>query len=489
MKKISFTIAFLAIFSVLSAQTKDSRWAVGLHTNFTEYQGDLGNEFLSFEDIDPGIGLSLGYYLSPSFDLTAKVTYFDVDYTDTDGTYGRGNRGYADKVGTRYGDWGFNGDMWASALNLKFKLNNGWLFKEEAAISPFAIGGIGFTRIHSESTRDVQSSKTYSNMAFYYGGGLNLRLSDRWNMILEAGIYNPMTDVYDGIDKGTSNWSGADNSNDQFLQYSLGVTYSLGKRVDSDGDGVFDKDDKCPNTPIGVAVDKAGCPIDTDGDGVADYLDKCPAEAGTVEGCPDKDGDGVIDKKDKCPDVAGLKELDGCPDADDDKDGVLNLSDKCPETPAGVQVDSKGCPVDTDGDGIADYLDKCPNEEGPEKTQGCPVQKQLNEFAKQIYFNFDKATVKSESLTVLDQVVEMLQKHADGAFTVTIDGHTDNRGSDVYNQKLSEKRAAAVKDYLISKGMPAEKLHSRGYGETRPIASNKTKEGRAQNRRTEIIVE
>ncbi len=131
---------------------------MGLHTNFTEYQGDLGNEFLEFKDIDPGIGLSVGYYLSPSFDLTAKMTYFDVDYKDTDGTYGAGNRGYAQKVGTPYGDWGFNGDMWAGAANLKFKFNNGWLLGENAVVAPFAIGGVGFTHIHSESTRNVRSS-------------------------------------------------------------------------------------------------------------------------------------------------------------------------------------------------------------------------------------------------------------------------------------------------------------------------------------------
>ncbi len=305
---------------------------------------------------------------------------------------------------------------------------------------------------------------------------------------LEAGIYNPMTDVYDGIDRGTVTWNGAGDSDDEFLQYSLGLSLNLGSKVDTDGDGVADRKDKCPDTPVGVAVDENGCPLDTDGDGVADYLDKCPAVAGTVNGCPDTDGDGVIDLKDKCPEVAGLKELQGCPDGDDDKDGVFNLKDKCPNTPVGVKVDAKGCPVDTDGDGIADYLDKCPKEAGPAKTQGCPVQEKLNKFAKQIYFNFNKSSLKPESFVVLDQVVDLLKENA-GTYKVAIKGYTDSMGSDAYNLRLSDKRAAVVKDYLVKKGIPADKLSSRGYGESNPIATNETAEGRAQNRRTEIVVE
>ncbi len=490
MKKLSLIFAFVAITSVLFAQTKDHRWAVGLHATQTNYQGDLGNEFLRFNDIDPGVSLSLGYYLSPTFDITAKAGWGHVDYKDINGTYAKCRGGVADVMGTYNKEsWSFYGGLWNASANLKLKFNNGWLLKEDSFISPFLIGGLGFTRFQSVAVINHIHKGTYTNFALYYGAGLNVRLTERLNMVLEAGIYNPMTDVYDGVEEKTVPvWNGVKESNDEFLQYSIGFTYSLGKMKDADGDGVADKKDKCPNTPAGVAVDKDGCPIDTDGDGVADYLDKCPKVAGTIEGCPDTDKDGIIDSKDKCPKVAGLKELQGCPDGDDDKDGVANLKDKCPNTPKGVKVDAKGCPIDTDGDSVADYQDKCPKVAGSPKTQGCPVQEQLNAFAKDVYFNTNSATLKRESYAVLDQVVALLKKY-NGNYNIAIKGYTDSVGRDSYNLKLSEKRALAVKNYLVKKGVSASKLSSRGYGEANPIATNKTKEGRAKNRRTEIVVE
>ncbi len=503
MKKISLMIAILAVTSVLFAQTKDQRWSVGLHANQTNYQGDLGNGFLRFKGIDPGVSLSLGYYLSPSFDITAKAGWSHTHFQDNDGTYAVGHKGIADLMGAHNNEnWKFYGALWNASANLKFKFNNGWLLKEEATFAPFAIGGVGVTRFESVAIMNHKHEGTYQNLALYYGAGLNVRLSERLNMVLEAGIYNPMTDVYDGITPETvPAWNGNNNmgekghgdaakSNDEFLQYSLGFTYNLGKRADADNDGVADRKDKCPNTPAGVAVDENGCPIDTDGDGVADYLDKCPKVAGKVKGCPDTDGDGIIDSKDRCPKVAGLKALQGCPDSDDDKDGVVNLKDKCPNTPRGVRVDAKGCPIaiDTDGDGVIDSEDKCPNVAGSPRTQGCPVQEQLNAFARDVYFNTNSATLKRESYAVLDQVVRLLQKY-NGNYNIAIKGYTDSVGRDSYNLKLSEKRAAAVKNYLVRKGVSASKLSSRGYGEANPIATNKTKEGRAKNRRTEIVVE
>ncbi len=509
MKKINLVVAFMTLATALFAQTEDSKWNVGLHLNSTHYQGDLGTEYVNFSDIDPGLSLSLGYYLSPTFDITVKAGWSYADFMDENGTYGFGNKGYSDKIGyynknSKEG-WKFYGSFMNASANLKLKLNNGWLLKEEAKVAPFLIGGIGATRINSVSVTNKKSEDTYSKLTLYYGGGLKFHLSERLDMVLEAGIYNPMSDVYDGIDKTTAaGWDGTnhrgkeghgdvDKRNDRFLQYSIGVTYNLGKKKDSDQDGVADIKDKCPNTPSGVAVDEDGCPIDTDGDGVADYLDKCPKVKGLskLQGCPDKDddNDGVLNLADKCPNTpAGVKvDSNGCP-FDSDNDGVSNLADKCPNTPAGVKVDSKGCPIDTDGDGVADYLDKCPNEAGAAKTNGCPIQAKLNEFAKQIYFNTNKATLRGESYAILNQIVEILKKYSEQKYNVLINGYTDSVGNNQYNKKLSERRAATVKNYFIQKGISASKLESRGHGEANPIATNKTKEGRAKNRRTEIIV-
>ncbi len=212
MKRIVLILVGVLVFTSVFAQDASRKWSVGLHGNLNAYQGDLGNGFFEFDEIwkDEGIGVSLEYYLSPAFDVTLKGTYFHLDYKDDNGTYSKGKGGYADLVGADYGSWRFNGDMLTGTANLKFKFNNGWLLKEESLIAPFAIGGVGVMRIHSESFRNTRrNSKNYSNMALYYGAGLNFRLSEYFNMIFEAGVYNPMTDVYDGIDRGTVRWKGA----------------------------------------------------------------------------------------------------------------------------------------------------------------------------------------------------------------------------------------------------------------------------------------
>ncbi len=501
MKK--FSLKVLAILSVslllgssLFAQTKDNKWSIGLHANQTNYQGDLGNGFLKFDDIDPGVSISLSRYLSPTFDITAKAGWSHVDFQDNDGTYALGNKGIADLMGSYDNkNWRFYGALWNASANLKFKFNNGWLFKEDVFMAPFAIGGVGVTRFETTAVTDHLSEDTYSNLALYYGGGINFRLSERLNMVLEAGIYNPMTDVYDGVDPTTAPaWNGkndkkgnAGDSNDEFLQYSVGFAYNLGKKKDADGDGVADRKDECPNTPAGVAVDEKGCPIDTDGDGVADYLDKCPNVPGTVDGCPDKDGDGIADKDDACPDVKGVKALNGCPDADGD--GVADAKDKCPDTPKGVKVDEKGCPIDTDGDGIPDYLDKCPRKAGVEANNGCPEEKKEEVpvyFDRVVHFNFGKSYIRKADIKILNEVVDKMKE--DTSLTAKVSGHTDWIGGDAMNQRLSERRAKAVKKYLVSKGVDANRILTEGFGEASPVATNETAKGRAENRRAEIRI-
>ena len=196
--------------------------------------------------------------------------------------------------------------------------------------------------------------------------------------------------------------------------------------VDSDGDGVPDDRDECPNTPAGVSVDSSGCPLDTDGDGVPDYLDQCPG------------------------------------------------------TPAGVSVDHTGCPPDSDGDGVVDHLDQCPDtpEGATVNSVGCWA------FEGTVLFGFDRYDIRPEAYPVLDDVVLILERNP--AMEVEIQGHTDSIGDAAYNQGLSEKRAKAIMDYLASHGIASYRLSAKGYGETLPIASNETEEGRAQNRRVQL---
>jgi OOP family OmpA-OmpF porin len=202
---------------------------------------------------------------------------------------------------------------------------------------------------------------------------------------------------------------------------------------DSDGDGVPDSRDKCPGTPAGVRVDNTGCPLDSDGDGVPDYLDKCP---GTPSGTP-------VDDK-------------GCP-LDSDGDGVLDVDDECPGTPPGTRVDSKGCPL------------------------------QAVTALEGVEFGSDSADLTPASEVILDATAAELARHPD--MKVEIAGHTSSTGPAEYNQALSERRAQAVADYLISKGLSADRFTVTGYGESDPVADNSSREGRARNRRVEMRIE
>jgi OOP family OmpA-OmpF porin len=199
----------------------------------------------------------------------------------------------------------------------------------------------------------------------------------------------------------------------------------LAKCLDSDGDGVYDHSDKCPNTPKGVKVDIKGCPLDSDGDGVYDYLDQCP------------------------------------------------------NTPKGVKVDAKGCPLDTDGDGVYDYLDKCPG-----TPKGAIVDERGCWVLGGVLFDTAKWSIKNQYYPVLEEVVSVLK--ANPSLKLQIAGHTDSRASKEYNQKLSENRAKAVKEYLVKRGIKPGRLTSKGYGLSMPIAPNDTPEGMVKNRRVEL---
>ena len=268
--------------------------------------------------------------------------------------------------------------------------------------------------------------------------------------------------------------------------------------LDGDGDGVPDGIDRCPDTPAGFPVDGEGCPLDGDRDGVPDGDDKCPGTAPEVKvdarGCPaDSDGDGVLDPSDRCPDTPrGAKvDLDGCP-VDSDGDGVLDGKDECPDTPRFAHVDARGCPSDGDGDGVFDGIDRCPQTPAGSAVDevGCPAAKPLFEEQRRtlvldgVNFAHASAELDPRSRGTLDQVAASLLAWPE--VRVEVGGHTDSTGNDSYNLALSRRRAEAVRDYLVGRGVPATRLTARGYGETEPIASNADKDGRGRNRRVEL---
>jgi len=231
-------------------------------------------------------------------------------------------------------------------------------------------------------------------------------------------------------------------------------------------------------------------PVDTDGDGIPDNIDKCPDVKGTqkYEGCPtpDTDRDGINDEEDACPTIAGTAKYKGCPIPDTDGDGINDEEDACVTVPGIAKY--KGCPIpDTDNDGVNDEDDECVDRAGPASNRGCPlapkpeVVEAVNRAATRIYFQTGSAKLLPKSFTALNEVVKIM--NSEETLGIDIEGHTDHVGSDELNQKLSEERAASVYNYLKAKSVNTDRMSSTGFGESKPKADNNTAAGRAQNRR------
>lgn len=454
MKNLSrLLLAMLLVFAIgnTNAQDKNNPWQINLGVNAVDAypSGDGGlfsetifDEYFNAEDhwnILPSLStITVSKYLGSGFSL--------------------GVGGSINKI-TKWGDISKGPDVTNNVSDLSYYAFDGTVkynFLEGTVIDPYLGVGGGYTWIDDIGAGTVNGTV-----------GLNVWFTENIGLTLQSSYKHAFEDYLQ-----------------THFQHSAGISIKFGG-VDTDGDGIFDKDDACPDVP-GLAAFN-GCP-DTDGDGIEDSKDACPNEAGLPEfnGCPDTDGDGVPDKDDKCPTVAGLKSLAGCPDADGD--GVADADDKCPNV-AGPAANG-GCPwPDTDGDGVLDKDDKCPDVKGTVANNGCPevseeVQKTLNEYAKTILFDTGKSTIKAQSQAVLADIIKILNEYPTAKFTV--EGHTDSVGSDASNQTLSESRALAVKDYLTKNGVDEFRLSSKGYGESKPIDTNNTAKGRANNRRVEI---
>ena len=413
------------------------------------------------------------------------------------------------------------------AMSLDGQIQLGY-FPTEARLKPYLYAGMGV---------NMDGPDNDINLQMPLGIACNIRIFNQVHLQVQ-------TEYRTSFGVNRNNWL-----------HSAGLLYMFGggskdknkadkNAVDTDNDGVPDKDDSCPDSP-GVAA-FSGCP-DTDNDGIGDFEDDCPTLAGLLEfnGCPDMDSDGVSDREDDCPDAAGLPELRGCPDGDND--GVSDPMDSCPEQPG--PADNNGCPTevndrdddgvvdgedacpdqqglarfngcpdmdadgvpdkddpcpraagslngcpDTDGDGVADDADRCPSIPGVLSQNGCPEQQTsstsvitvedkeiLDRAMYAVKFETGNARLRGESNSVLEQIADVMNRYP--GYFLKISGHTDSIGSSSDNQKLSEKRAKACYDYLVSKGISTSRMEYKGHGEKQPIATNKYKDGREKNRR------
>jgi OOP family OmpA-OmpF porin len=341
-------------------------------------------------------------------------------------------------------------------------LNLIYTFLPDATATPYLSTGFGVVHWDANYRPEKMDLEEQRDPAFNVGGGLEVFLSDVIALDINGTWRYMLTDDKDVIGLSYRDEGLVSNDN-QILYIGVGLTWYPRPPKDSDGDGVCDKMDECPDTPKCCIVDERGCPKDSDGDGVCDGCDKCP----------DTPKCAIVDKK-------------GCP-KDSDGDGVYDGCDKCPDTPECCKVDKDGCPIDSDGDGVCDGCDKCPGTpEGVEVDEvGCP-KCDLSEL-EGITFRFDKSDVIPDPNPVLDKVLGILRRCGDAK--VEIHGHTCSIGTEAYNMKLGMRRAEAVKTYLISHdGINADNLFPKSFGETKPITSNDTKEGREKNRRVEFHI-
>jgi OOP family OmpA-OmpF porin len=445
-------LAVIALFTLVAvgnvnAQDENNPWAVSFGANVVDF-------FLPGHDISGNLEDLVGsndWNILPSISRISAEKYLNKGFSLQ-------LAGSINKIENVITENDADALYWSADAIVKYDLNN--LVGKTGWFDPFVFLGGGYVSYDSVGEGMAQA-----------GLGFNTWFNENLGLNFQTGVKTGFADKIDN-----------------HFQTSLGLVIRFGGK-DTDGDGVYDKFDACPE--VAGLVEFKGCP-DADGDGIKDSDDACPNDAGlaAMNGCPDSDGDGVADKDDMCPNAKGTKANKGCPDSDGD--GVLDKDDKCSNVAGPVA--NAGCPwPDTDGDGVLDKDDKCPTVAGVASEGGCEektITKEAAEAisltAKAILFNTGRSSFKSGITKQLDAIAAIMNKNPKATFM--IGGHADSTGSEAINFKISNKRANAVRDYLVKKGVNASSLSVKGFGEAFPTDSNKTRAGKAKNRRVEIKV-
>lgn len=459
-------ILMIGVFTLSSyAQSQENPWRLNIDLTNNKFKYRQLDGLFDFGQLDnSGFRVGGQRFLNKSLDLEFGVGYGKLIYEQL-----------------------FESNVLDLNANLIYKFDNGYILKESSKIAPYVSLGLGIVNFSNFKGANWGNweGNTFDTPI---GAGVELKVTEEASIQLGA-IYHS---------------SGAPD----YLQYRVGVNFNLGRKKDSDADGIYDKEDACPNQ-AGPAENQ-GCPWpDTDGDGVLDKDDACPGVAGTLGGCPDSDGDGIKDSEDSCPTVAGIAQFGGCPDSDGD--GIQDSEDQCPNLAGtlngcpdqdgdGVKDSEDACPSvagtlngcpDSDGDGIRDQDDTCPQAAGIAANNGCPEVKEevieaLELAVKNIQFNSGSDVLKASSYASLDQVAELMKENT--TFGLKMSGYTDNTGNVDKNLELSKRRANAAMAYLVGHGVSQSRLTADGFGIASPVADNNTREGRAANRRVELEI-
>jgi len=475
-KLIFALVTMLALSSY--AQNSNNPWALSFGVNAVDTRSSAGGGKNRLDS-----HLSQAFLVKQNWNILPSVSYISLARSVGD-NFSVGLQGSINKIdkfvvfdpsNSNSNSIGYAvsnpGDLMYYAIDANVKYSFMSLIKSKVIDPSLRLGG-GYTFLGDNSYGTLNPG---AGLTFWFNEfvGLELQTTYKISQLL-------------GQDRTMAGDNYAPAAVSHFL-HTAGIVFQFGGK-DTDGDGIYDKDDACPE--VAGLKQFNGCP-DTDGDGIIDGSDACPTEFGLAafNGCPDKDGDGIADKDDACPDTAGLIAFKGCPDTDGD--GIADKDDKCP-TEAGPKSNG-GCPVlDADKDGVPDPEDDCPTEAGPASNKGCPevtekIIENLTIQDKTILFNSGKSNLTNSGdskFNNLDKILNYINSNPNTKFS--IEGHTDSDGSNALNQKLSEDRANAVRNALIERGANAENLTAVGFGETKPIATNKTAAGKAQNRRAEV---
>ncbi len=477
-------ICLIVIMSTTTIEAQNPQYPLGISFKslFMDYQSQNGGSITDFSAYHYGFEIGLHKNINQNLNLVLPI-----------------KAGVVNQYNAANNDNCLHKNVYGADIQAQYQF-----YRPDTKVTPYVLAGLG----------GVNESEGEFNLQIPFGVGLHFHIRDN-------AYFNWQSEYRYALSENRNN-----------LHHGIGFVYLFGvpqatdlipmeekdEMMDSDGDGLEDEIDLCPQIAGPAAL--KGCP-DKDEDGIPDYRDDCPSVAGIgiFKGCPDTDGDGISDNDDECPNKAGVKENNGCPAedmmdtdmdgipdkldecpnikgvspngcpkkpvvADSDGDGVPDSSDKCPNSP-GIAAFG-GCP-DSDGDGIDDSRDRCPNTPGTVAAGGCPeiasTDLSLLEVAmRAVTFDTGKATLKSESSPILNQIAQILNKYPN--YNLVIEGHTDNVGSAINNQLLSERRAQACYEYLRDKNnISFSRMTHTGYGESRPVSSNDNLEGRKLNRR------